>query len=75
MRGSLDAVTLKSGTNATIALVYERDDSDREDADVTVNYYYTDYYMTIVDGKAVYLRDERARAGHRAQRPDGRNLL
>ena len=58
MRGSLDAVTLKSGTNATIALVYERDDSDREDADVTVNYYYTDYYMTIVDGKAVYLRDE-----------------
>lgn len=52
------AVFLQPGTN-TLTLSYEGSQSLLGDAKtVTVNYFYYDYHMTIVNGKGVYLRDE-----------------
>ena len=57
----LGSKTLASGTNSSVDLYYERTASDLKTASLTVNYFYTDYQMTIgADGKAVYLRNEAA---------------
>ena len=45
--GSLDMVRLEEGTNPTIELVYERDDSDLVEGNLEANYVYETYFMTV----------------------------
>ena len=46
--------TLHSGSNSSIDLVYERSDSNLVPTDITVNYVYNTYTMTVADGIANY---------------------